>query len=472
MRVLVTGATGFIGNRLCEALARRGHEVCILTRRVNSSVSGSRFSHTPYHCATWDPKKGVDPALFSGVEALIHLAGASIAGKRWNPSYKKELWDSRTQGTRHIVQALLSSNSTLKCFISASAIGYYGDCENREVTEMTPSGNDFLAKLCRAWEEETSSLESHCRRIVARIGLVLGKGGGLIEKLHPLFRCGLGSPLGHGRQWMSWIHLEDVVHFFCEALENSAFNGTYNLTAPHATVHRKFIETMAETLGGFVSPSVPYVGLRLTQGEVAKYIVASQKVLPKRLMDMDFPFKYPMLPEALEDLLPDNPYDHEFNNRLWLKKNQSDVFDFFSKTENLEKITPPWIRLKILGLKNLSEDTSKIQPEIQSGTRPEIQSGSQIDYQLRIHGFPMKWRTLIKDWNPPHGFFDVQLKGPYSKWEHTHRFESFAGGTLMTDQVCFRPPMKYLGNALMGSFIAKDIQKIFSFRNKIIRKIL
>ena len=293
MRVLVTGATGFVGRKLCHELLRQGHEVHILTRRLEEL-------NFPYPCRgfTWRRGEDIDPEAFSGVEGVVHLAGASIVGRRWNSAYKKELWDSRVQGTRHLVDHIQRFGPEVKCFLAASAVGYYGVSGDKCLTEEDPVGSDFLAELCQSWEAESSRLEG-VRGVTARIGLVLGKGGGLLDRLHTLFRCGLGAPLGGGKQWMSWIHIDDLVRFFCEALGSSSFEGVYNLTVPEPARNREFMDTMARTLGGFLAPPVPYMGLRLAQGEAAWYMVASQKVLPQRLLDHGFQFKYPRLDESL-----------------------------------------------------------------------------------------------------------------------------------------------------------------------------
>ena len=153
-------------------------------------------------------------------------------------------------------------------------------------------------------------------------------------------------------------------------------------------------------------------------------------------------------------LLPDNPYDCEFNGCQWLNRPQGEVFKFFSDETNLHKITPPWLGFEVLG-----KDT------------PDMAVGTHIDYKLKIHGFPMRWRTKITDWNPPHSFSDIQLKGPYKKWDHTHRLESLANGTLMTDQIYFRVPMGYVGNMTLGSFVKRDVEKIFSYRQKAIEEL-
>lgn len=442
MKVLVTGATGFIGLKLCCELLRRGHKVNVLTR------STKRFPY-PCHVFNWNGETNME--ALSGVEGVIHLAGAPVVGKRWNKTYKKELWDSRVQGTQHLVKNIQKSGPDVRCFLSASAIGYYGDLGDQSATEDHPVGSDFLAELCHSWENASSQIKG-VRKVIARIGLVLGRGGGLVDQLHSLFRCGLGSPVGDGQQWMSWVHREDLIDFFCRALEDSTFEGVYNLTAPHPVRNREFMNRMAERLHGFIAPKVPYAALYLTQGEVARHIVASQKVLPQRLLNSGFCFKHTQLDGALADCLPSHPHDYEFESDQWINRPQKEVFNFFSDETNLEKLTPHWVKLRILGK-----------------STPQIEAGTQINYKLNIHGFPIKWRTEIKDWNPPHRFSDVQIKGPYKKWEHLHHFEDLANGTLMTDRVCFRIPMGYMGNILLGSFIRKDVDKIFSYRNQTIQ---
>ena len=443
MKVLVTGATGFVGRNLCRKLLYQGHLLHILTR------DEKKF---PYPCKQFQWTRGapIDPRAFVGVEAVVHLAGAPIVGKRWSVDYKKKLYDSRVQRTRHLVEGIQKLAPQVKTFVSASAIGYYGDTGDRSVTEEEKSGgDDFLAHLCQSWEKEGSQLKG-VRTVIPRMGLVLGRGGGLLHRLNSLFRWGLGAPLGNAKHWMSWIHMDDLVEFLCESLVNTSFQGIYNLTSPTPVSNRQFMDQMGSVLHRFVAPPVPYLGLYLTQGEVARYMVASQKVLPQRLLEQGFSFKYPRLSEALSHLLPQNPYDEEWIFDQWLKGDPGEVFDFFSDVGNLEKVTPPWLKLNVIGK-----------------STPKIQSGTLIDYKLRVYGCPITWRTKIKSWTPPYSFSDIQIKGPYRKWEHTHRFEPLAGGTLMTDEICVQIPMSYL----LGFFVRKDIDKIFSYRSCVIKEL-
>ncbi|RMG17861.1 MAG: TIGR01777 family protein [Deltaproteobacteria bacterium] len=293
MRVLVSGASGFIGSALVTALEKDGAEVWRLVRRL--PPGGVR-------ALLWDPLgAGPDLSSLPPVDAVVHLAGAPIAAGRWTRAHKAAIWESRVRGTRHLAAALAALPEPPGVLISASAVGYYGDRGDEVLTEASPPGEGFLAELCQAWEAAGQpAREAGIRVVHPRIGLVLGRGGGALARMLPVFRLGLGGPLGSGRQWMSWIHLDDVVAAIRFALAQEALEGPVNLTAPHPVRNRDFTRLLARQLRRPACLPVPAAALRLGYGEMAEaLLLAGQRVHPARLAEAGFNWHHPRLEAAL-----------------------------------------------------------------------------------------------------------------------------------------------------------------------------
>jgi uncharacterized protein (TIGR01777 family) len=241
-------------------------------------------------------------------DAVIHLAGENVFGKRWSDPFKKVLRDSRVLGTQNVVEALSrqprNADGSPKVLLNASAIGYYGPHQDEELTEDSPAGNDFLARLCVEWEEAARRAEGYGIRVaMVRVGVVLGKEAGALSKLLTPFRLGVGGPVGNGKQWMSWIHQDDLAGLFVFALENAAATGPINGTAPHPVTNRDFSRALGRALHRPAFLPMPVFMLRLMLGEVAGVIATGQRVLPKRALGLGYPFRFPTLDEALKDLL-------------------------------------------------------------------------------------------------------------------------------------------------------------------------
>lgn len=459
MKILITGGTGFVGRSLCEVLARQGHELIVITR---DPLQARSFIPAPHQALKWDFSETHPPThleLIQNVDAVIHLAGEPILGKRWNSEFKKQLYSSRVTQTRNLISLLKSNCKQFpKVFISASAIGYYGNRENEILEETSPPGDGFLAKLCQDWENVLSDLpKDEIRKVMLRIGIVLGKSGGALEQMMEPFSKGLGGSLGTGSQWMSWIHLEDLVSIIVESLSNSELNGPINCCAPEPVTNREFTESLLKSLNQSLSISIPKFALRTALGEGAVVLLSSQRVKPSQLIKTNYSFKYPTLNSALEAILGvsySQGYS-EFQQKCWIPLPIHEVFQFFSDAGNLEKITPLW-----LGFNILSQSTA------------DIRTGTLIDYRLKLHGIPIVWRTEISSWNPPKEFTDTQLKGPYHTWKHTHRFSELGNGTLMEDQVVYKVPLGFLGKIIAGSYVKNDVAKIFKYRNTKIYELL
>jgi uncharacterized protein (TIGR01777 family) len=452
MKILITGATGFIGKVVCEALSREGHELVAITR---DPVNARSLIPAPHQALKWDFSESVPPddlQLIQDVDAVIHLAGEPILGKRWNSAIKDQLYHSRVANTRSLISLLKSHcNYFPKVFITASAIGFYGNRGDDILDEASSPGTDFLAQLCQDWEKASFDQPMNkTRQVALRIGIVLGQGGGALEQMLDPFSLALGGPLADGSQWMSWIHRDDLVEIILECLRNEKLSGPINCCAPHPVTNREFTACLTKNLNTVGLITIPKFVLKAAFGEGSCVLLSSQRINPFQLIKASYHFKYPTLESALAAILSDS-YSQgysELQKKCWLPFPIQEVFKFFSEASNLERITPPW-----LGFHILSQSTK------------DIKHGTTIDYRLKIHGIPILWRSEISSWNPPNEFTDIQLKGPYRIWKHTHRFSELGNGTLMEDRVLYQIPMGYLGKLVAGKYVKKDIFKIFTYRN-------
>lgn len=299
MKALITGATGFVGRRLIERLP----QPTVLTRDVLRARRqlGSKIADA----VAWDPGRPPPVPALEGVDAVFHLAGEPVAEGRWTAAKKARIRESRVQGTQRLVEAIRQCARPPKVLVSASAVGYYGSRGDAWLDEASPPGHDFLAEVCQEWEREARSAEACGVRVVSiRIGIVLGREGGALARMLLPFRLGLGSPLGSGRQFMPWIHLDDLVRLCCFAVEQPLLRGPVNGVSPNPVTNREFTQTLARVLRrpAFLPP-VPAWVLRLALGEFAEVLLASQRVRPAAALNAGFTFQYPELEAALRDLL-------------------------------------------------------------------------------------------------------------------------------------------------------------------------
>ena len=289
-RIAITGASGLIGSALVGHLKSEGHTVQRLVRRA--PVSPDEIQ--------WDPKTGyVDIEALRGVDAVIHLAGVGVGDKRWTKRYKSEILNSRLLGTTAIANAVAEVKPQV--FISASAIGWYGDSGNRAVVETDSVGNDFLAAVCHEWEG-AADLAGDVRTVKLRTGLVLDPTGGALGRMLPLFRFGLGGKLGSGKQWWSWITLHDVVRAIEFALANP-IAGPINLTSPNPVTNQEFTAALAQALKRPALFPAPAIALKIALGGFSSEILGSKKVIPNALSDAGFVWDYPHITNALTALI-------------------------------------------------------------------------------------------------------------------------------------------------------------------------
>ncbi len=295
LRVVVAGASGPIGRALLRVLQEQGAEVRRLVRRTPKGP----------HEVVWDPEVGaLDPEVFDGTDALVNLAGRSIAARRWTPSVQREILDSRVRSTRLLVDAVRRTSATPAVLVSASAIGYYGDRGDEVLDESSPPGRGFLSQVAQAWEAEARRAERMGMRVVrARFGIVLARDGGVLRTMLPFFRAGLGGPLGSGHQWWSWIHGDDVAAVLVAAVRDASLEGPVNVVSPAAATNREFTRALASALRRPAVLRVPAFALRLAGGAMAdEMMLASQRVVPRKLQARGFQFRWPELEPALRDL--------------------------------------------------------------------------------------------------------------------------------------------------------------------------
>ena len=289
-RIAITGASGLIGSALVGHLKSEGHTVQRLVRRA--TVAPDEIQ--------WNPKTGyVDIEALRGVDAVIHLAGVGVGDKRWTKRYKSEILNSRLLGTTAIANAVAEVKPQV--FISASAIGWYGDSGNRAVVESDSVGNDFLAAVCREWEG-AADLAGDVRTVKLRTGLVLDPTGGALGRMLPLFRFGLGGKLGSGKQWWSWITLHDVVRAIIFTLEHP-ITGPVNLTTPNPVTNQEFTAALARAMNRPALFPAPAIALKIALGGFASEVLGSKKVMPNALSDAGFVWDYPHITNALTALI-------------------------------------------------------------------------------------------------------------------------------------------------------------------------
>lgn len=459
MRILVTGSTGFIGKALALELIKSGHELIYFVR--NKTSAQEKLSGFPGEWVeSFEELETLNP-----IQAVVHLAGENIASGRWTDEVKQKVLDSRVQTTEALFAGLARLKTSPEVIISTSAIGIYGDRQGEELDEksqlpdLNSGGGDFLSKVCQAWEgAATNGLkrfhnQKRPRLVLLRVGVVLERSGGALEKMLPLFQMGLGGRLGSGQQFMSVIHRKDLIRLIQFLLKQESIEGPVNAVCPEPVTNQYFTNALAHMLKRPAFAPAPAAALKLVMGEMSTMVLGSQRVLPNVALAAGFIFKYPTLNTILKDIT-DNISDYLYENIQWIPAKRSDVFAFFSQATNLEKMTPGFLNFKIL-----------------KQSTPQIEQGTLIEYQIKLHGVPVKWKTLIETWQPQDRFVDTQLRGPFAKWHHTHEFYDIKqhGQTLMIDRVFYRLPLSVLGKVFGSYLVKRDVESIFNFRVKVIQ---
>ncbi|MEH2199437.1 thylakoid membrane protein ThyD [Nostoc sp.] len=305
MKVAITGATGFVGSLLVQRLHGKGHQIVVLTR--NTAFAQKVFPseafanveivpYTPNASGSWQ-------SVIASCDGVVNLAGEPIGEGRWTPERKQEILNSRKLGTQKIVEAITNANPKPTVLINASAIGYYGTSETATFDETSLSGNDFLAQVCQAWEAEARKVkDASVRLVILRFGVILGNGGAL-GKMIPPFKLFAGGPIGSGRQWFSWIHVDDVVNLIIQALTKPEIEGVYNATAPNPVRMADLSQTLGQVMNRPSWLPVPGFAIEALLGDGAIVVLEGQQVLPKRTVETGFEYKYPNLQSALRQIL-------------------------------------------------------------------------------------------------------------------------------------------------------------------------
>ena len=299
MKLVITGATGFIGSILTDRLWNQFHSVALLSRTPPPEVNVTKkewFAWQPGIGGAWE-------SAVDGADGIINLAGEPIAGKRWSSAQKERLRSSRIDATKSLVDAIAKAEVKPKFLINSSAVGYYGAHGDETVTEKTGPGQDFLSSLCVEWEDEAKKAEAFGVRVaLVRTGIVLDKGKGALAKMVPPFKMFVGGPLGSGQQWMPWIHIEDQIGLICFLMENDAARGAFNATAPNPVTMEAFSKALGEVLNRPSWASVPPSALALLVGEMADMLLNGQRAVPEAALKLGYSFKYPELADALRSL--------------------------------------------------------------------------------------------------------------------------------------------------------------------------
>jgi uncharacterized protein (TIGR01777 family) len=397
----------------------------------------------------------------------VNLAGEPLIGGRWTAARRAILEDSRVKVTDTLVRAIAVAKTRPGVFISASAVGYYGDRAAETLTETSASGDGFLARLCREWELAARPAEVLGLRVVRlRTGVVLGRLGGALSQMRPPFEFGLGGPVGSGKQYLPWIHLHDLVKIIAVTLVDDRYRGPVNGVAPEQATSRSFARALGRALHRPAIVPLPALALKAIFGEAATVLLASQRVEPLALAERQFAFDFPTLDSALADIVggtavaissaqsrPEGAREarYELRARTVIDAPLDQTFAFFSKAANLGVITPAAMRFSI------------------QGQAPPMATGAMIDYRVRVGPLPVRWRTRITTWEPGRSFADLQEKGPYRFWWHEHTFQAEGPRTVMEDRVYYTPPLGLVGRLANRLFIRSTLRKIFQYRGDVIR---
>jgi uncharacterized protein (TIGR01777 family) len=301
-RIVVTGTTGLIGKHLVKALLDREDEVIIFSRDIKKAKS---IFPNVKEVVEWDYHKPEQwKSKLENSNAVVHLAGLNLFANRWDDKFKKSIIESRQVSTKNLVDAIKYSDNKPEVFISASGVGYYGDCGDNLLREESSDGMDFLSEVCKIWESESAKVaEANIRNVQIRTGLVLSTEDGALRQMLPAFKMFVGGPLGNGKQWSSWLHIDDIIGIYLHAIDNNNLSGAVNAVSPNPVTMKVFAKTLGKVLNRPSFFPVPKFVLRLVVGEAAEVVTASQRVVVSKLLNSGYKFKFTNLEEGLRDLL-------------------------------------------------------------------------------------------------------------------------------------------------------------------------
>lgn len=466
MRVVVTGATGFVGRAVVRVLQREGYRVAAFTRRPDEArgILGADVELV-------SDDAGLVAAV-EGASGVVNLAGEPILPGRWSNAKKERILASRVGTTRRVVGAIRAAKQRPAVLVSASGVGAYGSRVDDPCDEDRPVADGFLGEVTRAWEGAAVEARALGVRVaLLRIGIVLGPEEGALATMAPLFRWGVGGPLGDGSQPMPWIHVDDLAGIVARALSDARLDGPVNAVTD-VVPQGQFAREIGRTLGRPAVIPPPSPAVRVAFGEAADAVLGGQNAVPSRLRAAGFRWKFPDLGAALADCLvdptiafgpardvPDSVYlrarppRRQLVQRVVLRGARADVVPFFERPENLGLITPPLMNFGI-----------------RTPSPIEMKLGAVIDYTIRVGALPFTWRTVMEAWEPGRQFVDAAHKGPYASWWHEHTFDDAPGGTSMQDRVWFASPLGPLGRVADVLYVEPTLRRIFSYRRVAVRQ--
>jgi len=464
MRILIAGATGFIGRALVPRLQRDGHSVVAWARSDTRAMALLGADIDVVSIAAG--QEALVTAL-SSCDAVVNLAGEPLLGGRWTAGRREVLRASRIDVTEQLVAAIGAAKPRPRVLVSASAVGYYGDRADEVLTESSSPREDFLSQLCQDWEDAASAASaSGVRVVLLRTGVVLGRAGGALAQMLPPFRFGAGGRIGSGRQFFPWIHLHDLVALIATAVGDERYRGPVNGVAPEQTTSAAFARTLGRVLHRPAILPAPSLALRAIFGEAAVVLLASQRVEPQTASRLGFAWEFPSLEAALHDIvdgvpveiarLPSAPAEAPgaaFVLRMTtvIDAPIDETFAFFSKAGNLGLLTPAAMKFRIVG------------------RVPPMAEGAVMTYRVRVGLLPIRWRTRIVSWDPGRSFADVQEAGPYRVWRHDHVFSAQDGRTVMEDRVYYTPRVGLIARLANRVLVAPGLRDVFKYRAAVIR---
>jgi uncharacterized protein len=464
VRVLITGATGFIGRALVPRLQRDGHSIVVWAR---SDARATALLGADIDVVSIAAGQEALVAALSGCDAVVNLAGEPLLGRRWTPRRRAVLRASRIGITEQLAGAIDMAKPRPRVLVSGSAVGVYGDRGDEVLTETASPRDDFLSRLCQEWEDAAKAASSSGVRVVlVRTGVVLGRAGGALAQMLPPFRIGAGGPIGSGRQFFPWIHLHDLVKLIAVAVVDARYAGPVNGVAPEPATSRTFARALGRALRRPAILPAPPLALRAIFGEAAVVLLASQRVEPEAARRLGFSWDFPSLDAALRDIVEGAPVQigparrsgsaparakYELCTTMMINAPVHEAFAYFSKPANLGLLTPAGLRFDL------------------RGQVPVMREGAIITYRVRIGPLPIRWRSRIVSWMPGRSFADVQESGPYSFWRHEHAFAPDGDRTIMEDRVYYTPPLRPIAGLANKLFVAPVLRRIFKYRADIIR---
>lgn len=448
MKILLTGATGFIGRRLCIHLVKQGHEILVISRSPRTS------NELPFPCTifTWNlTQASPPPDYFDGVETVIHLAGEAFYMGSWSEKQREKIIRSRVIPTKNLMQTCTKVDS-IKLVIATTAPNIYGGGADEQFNEESPAGTDFLAKICQQWEEEIlSASNKKLRTVVLRPGLILANGGGFLGKIIPLLKIRLGNPFGPGQHWLSWIHYKDFIDIIELCFKQAELTGPVNCSSPSPITVNDFCDMLCQAIG-IPNPTFKSAGfIKWFYGEKSLFTDQGQRMSPSKITQRGFSFRHPFLDETLKSLLPLNGKDgaETILHHFWLPFKPENVFSFMANPENLEHLLAPSILNRFIP---------------QDPPITNYRAGSRLSFQAKILGIHRLTEAEIALWEPDRKIVMDQITGFFPFFQMSFTLSQLGSGTLVQEQIDFILPSGFLFEWLRGQKIRAQLRYLLQYR--------